>query len=122
MFKKFSDEELTERYDLTNRSIDKRIRCSLCDALITDAEQKFYVNGAHRHSCTNPAHQTFNIGCFKEAPGCMHVGTPTKDHTWFLGYAWRIAICNSCRNHLGWIFLGAHDQFHGLILDTLVED
>lgn len=122
MFKKFPDSELNEHHELKSRLPEHAIRCSHCQTLITDAEQKFDKSGAHQHTCTNPAQQTFNIGCFKNAPGCIHVGTPTGDHTWFPGYSWCIAICNSCRSHLGWMFLSAHDRFHGLILNAIVEE
>ena len=121
MFKKFSDGELVEHHDLKSRLPRHGIRCSQCETLITDADQKFDKNGSHRHTRTNPAQQTFNIGCFREAPGCIYVGAATSDHTWFLGYSWRIAICNSCKRHLGWIFISADDRFHGLILDALIE-
>ena len=123
MLKKFSDAELLDQNEQKTRLPPQDgIRCSRCQQLVTDTAQRMDKNGAHRHTCTNPAQQTFNIGCFKEAPGCTHVGSATSNHTWFLGYSWRIAICSSCGTHLGWMFISSGDCFHGLILDALVED
>lgn len=31
-------------------------------------------------------------------------GDPTEEHTWFPGYAWRMAHCRACQRHLGWGF------------------
>jgi hypothetical protein len=63
----------------------------------------------------------FRIACFAVAPGCSAVGEPTTEFTWFPGFAWQVATCRRCREHLGWLFLGPDDRFHGLIEDRLVE-
>lgn len=31
-------------------------------------------------------------------------GRPTAENSWFPGYAWTIAECGQCGNHLGWRF------------------
>lgn len=100
---------------------EKRLFCALCRHPITHQDERIEVNGAHEHRCTNPAGYTFWIGCFHEAGGCIATGEATTAHTWFKGYAWRIAICASCERHLGWRFEAPADHFHGLILDRLAS-
>lgn len=94
--------------------------CARCRHPITAPDQRIDVNGAHAHTCTNPHGLTFHIGCFRDAPGCAPFGAATTEHTWFPGYAWRIADCASCGVHLGWLFTSTADRFHGLIVDRLI--
>jgi hypothetical protein len=98
---------------------ERRLFCALCRHPITHQDERIEVNGGHRHRCTNPAGYTFEIGCFREAGGCIVVGAATEAHTWFKGYAWKIALCASCERHIGWRFEARADHFHGLILDRL---
>ena len=100
---------------------ERRLFCALCRHPITHQDERREVNGAHQHRCTNPGGYTFEIGCFHEAGGCIAVGAATDAHTWFKGYAWRIALCASCERHLGWRFQAPADYFHGLILDRLTS-
>lgn len=100
---------------------EKRLFCARCRHPITHQDERIDVNGAHHHRRTNPAGYTFSIGCFHEAGGCIGAGEATAAHTWFRGYAWRIAICASCERHLGWRFEAAADHFYGLILDHLTS-
>jgi hypothetical protein len=94
--------------------------CAACGLNITDREQSILVAGRHVHRCTNPAGFAFEIGCFRQAPGCVAAGEPTLEWTWFAGYRWQIALCRQCGVHLGWRYTG-EDSFFGLILDHLVE-
>jgi len=50
-----------------------------------------------------------------------HISDTTTEFTWFNGYAWRIAVCAKCRQHLGWRFESPQDYFHGLILNQLTS-
>lgn len=76
------------------------------------------VNASHLHKRQNPAGIHFVFGCFAAAPGCRVIGRPTLEHTWFAGCRWRLALCGSCGEHLGWAFAnGKH--FFGLIIDRL---
>ena len=95
--------------------------CRQCGALVTHPEYRIEQQGSHRHSFTNPHQIRFTIGCFDDAAGCRCQGSASSEHTWFSGYAWRIALCGSCGQHLGWRFEGADSLFFGLILDQLVE-
>jgi len=100
---------------------DMRLFCALCRHPVTHQDQRIAVNGGHEHRCTNPGGYTFDIGCFHEAGGCITTGEATAAHTWFSGYAWRIAICASCDRHLGWRFQAPEHYFHGLILGRLTS-
>lgn len=96
------------------------IVCRACGFTICRPDDAIPMAGAHRHTFANPHGIVFEIGCFRNAPGCAGVGPATDDFTWFAGYRWRIAICAACHEHLGWRFEGDSDSFHGLILDRLV--
>jgi hypothetical protein len=97
-----------------------RLLCVRCRHPITDNDQRIDANGSHAHTCTNPNGITFNIGCFRDAPGCAAIGAATTEYTWFRGYAWRIADCAKCGAHLGWQFTSPADGFFGLIVDRLM--
>jgi hypothetical protein len=100
---------------------ERRLFCALCRHPVTHQDQRIRVNGGHEHRCTNPGGYIFDIGCFHEAAGCVAVGAATEAHTWFEGYAWRVALCAGCERHLGWRFAAPADFFHGLILDRLTS-
>lgn len=103
----------------------ERLLCAACAHPITSARARREVGGAHAHTFMNPAGLVFHIGCFAEAPGCTELGAPSTEWSWFPGAAWRIALCASCRTHVGWSFeSGAAEsgRFWGLILDRLVGE
>lgn len=99
---------------------EKRLFCAQCRNPVTRQDERIPVNGAHEHTCTNPHGFTFRIGCFREANGCAALGEATPEHTWFAGYAWKVALCANCGVQLGWRYQAA-DRFHGLILDRLTS-
>lgn len=101
--------------------LEKRLFCAACRLPVTDQGQRIAMLGAHAHSCINPHGLTFHIGCFREAPGCAVAGEATTEHTWFPGYAWRIAACARCGTHLGWKFEGGNGGFYGLIVRQLTS-
>ena len=100
---------------------EKRLFCAACRAWITHQDERIPVQGAHEHDCTNPHGLSFHIGCFRSARGCSRQGTAIMEHTWFKGYAWRIALCAKCQTHLGWSFETEGGGFYGLILSRLVS-
>jgi hypothetical protein len=95
--------------------------CRTCGTAIVHKSERIVMLGAHHHTFTNPSGRTFNIGCFGSVVGCTHVGIESDEYTWFPGYAWILALCSGCGNHLGWRFRGDGKQFHGLILDRLIS-
>ena len=98
---------------------DDALRCAVCGHRITERSYRSEMAGAHEHVFVNPHGFTFRIGCFVAAPGCKYVGETSGAFSWFPGWSWQIAICGSCRAHVGWIFRCGGAQFHGLILSAL---
>jgi hypothetical protein len=98
------------------------ILCARCRRVITTAAHRIDVNGSHLHTFANPHGIVFEIGCFRGATGCTYQGAMTDDFSWFPGFGWKITGCGTCLTHLGWLFIsGNGGNFHGLILDRLVE-
>lgn len=104
-----------------NRGRDPVIVCVRCDAPITSAQARISRFGLHEHSQINPSGFIWNFGCFVHAPGCVARGRPSIEFQWFPGFAWQIEECRGCLLHLGWLFSSEDHQFHGLILDRIVE-
>lgn len=103
----------------TKKKEKKALLCRACGQTISSEDERIKVNDSHFHTCTNPAGFVFDIGCFRDAPGCTQLGPSSADHTWFAGYDWQIAICANCREHMGWLYLNS-DRFYGLIIARLV--
>src|SRR5262245_12372543 len=107
--------------EVTRGGDERPIRCAACRHEVTSRAARVSVHGAHEHRRVNPIGIDFHLGCFGEAPGCLSEGQPTLFWTWFPGYAWRIASCRACGDHLGWTFCG-EETFFGLILDRLIDE
>jgi filamentous hemagglutinin family protein len=112
----------TEETDDTSDNNRKKLLCKSCLNPITSDAYGIEVNGAHSHTFMNPHGIVFNIGCFINARGCLIVGNPTTEFTWFPGYSWRHAICSNCHTHLGWHYQTGGSGFYGLILDRLTNE
>ncbi|KAK3699916.1 hypothetical protein QZH41_016573 [Actinostola sp. cb2023] len=52
----------------------------------------------------NPSGWVHETLTFYKATGVRLRGRPTAENSWFPGYAWTIAECQQCINHLGWRF------------------
>lgn len=98
------------------------LRCVQCGNLVTTRDQQIEIDGRFEHVFTNPFDLQFRLGCFAAATGCTGVGEITEAYTWFPGYAWQMAVCRQCGNHLGWEYRGSGHAFWGLILSRLVDD
>jgi hypothetical protein len=100
---------------------EESIRCAVCQHGITTNQQRTFIDGAHEHTFVNPAGHIYNIGCYKEAPGCVETGELALEHTWFKGYIWNYALCSRCFSHLGWVYHAKEGSgFFGLILSKLI--
>ena len=98
------------------------ILCRQCRQAVTRPADRIAVQGSHRHTFANPHGIVFDIGCFGKAIGCGYAGAASDEFTWFAGYSWRVCYCAMCLTHLGWKFSSkGGDNFHGLILDRLIE-
>lgn len=99
----------------------KRLYCAACREPVCTEQDQVSQLGAFRHTFINPFGNEFEIGCFQRAK-CSVTGTPSKELTWFPGYAWRIAACEACFTHLGWEYSDPEgDVFYGLILGNLCD-
>jgi hypothetical protein len=98
------------------------IVCRQCRHPVTRPQERIAMAGSHQHAFANPAGLVFEIGCFRQAPGCRHAGPACLDFSWFPGYRWRIALCRGCQVQLGWRFESPVQRgFSGLILERLVS-
>ncbi len=106
----------------SNKEPERAILCATCRHAVTRERLRIDVEGAHEHRFMNPHGFLFDVGCFAEAPGCLVVGEASTEFSWFPGMAWRYAVCDGCKEHLGWTFEGSsRSRFFGLVLNRLVE-
>jgi len=115
-------EKSTQRENKVEEVIEesKKLFCTACKNYISDLDSAISINDAQSHTFTNPAGHTYNIDCFHSAPGCQIMGDATEEYTWFTNYAWQVALCNKCKEHLGWYY-SHHNTFFGLISDRLTH-
>ena len=100
---------------------DGALFCKSCSNRITHRDQTISVSGSHTHTFFNPDGIVFELGCFRNAPGCLPTGEVTSQFTWFSGHAWCFALCRVCGVHLGWHYEMGESVFFGLILARLRE-
>lgn len=94
--------------------------CRCCNQAITSEGQSTEIGKSHYFRFTNPLGVSFNIACFRNAPGCSLMGNATVDNSWFAGYRWQIAVCAECQEHLGWYYQNLKQRyFFGLIPERL---
>ena len=100
---------------------EESIVCRHCLQLITSPAESIEVQGSHRHTFANPRGILFQIGCFRSAAGCGHIGPATYAWSWFKGFRWSVALCGRCLTHLGWLYTSTdNERFYGLILSRLI--
>ncbi len=101
--------------------VDEALFCKSCSNRITHRDQTISVSGSHTHTFFNPDGIVFELGCFRNAPGCLPAGEVTSEFTWFSGHVWCFALCRVCGVHLGWHYEMGESVFLGLILARLRE-
>lgn len=116
------DPQLRELLDDTPRPDDEFVFCANCSHVIARAGDRMEVNGAFLHHLTNPHGFQFRVTCYSDALGCALSGQREAADSWFAGFCWRIASCESCGSHLGWYFDRAEQYFYGLIADNIQSD
>ena len=101
---------------------EENILCRQCLQVITNPAESIEVQGSHQHTFANPQGILFQIGCFRSATGCGHVGPATYEWSWFNGFRWSAALCSMCLTHLGWLYTSSgSESFCGLILSRLIS-
>lgn len=81
------------------------IRCKHCLALIARRGDKVVMSsddtvGAY----VKPYDSAQEVITVHNASGLALHGNPSKDHSWFPGYTWTIALCAACESNIGWLF------------------
>jgi hypothetical protein len=103
-----------------SRDPEKPLCCVRCGHVITHERDRTTVDGRATHTRVNPSGFVFHFGCFARAEGCLVIGPPTAEASWFPGFLWQYAMCAACGTHLGWAFQG-ESAFLGLVLDRLTR-
>ncbi|KAK9875993.1 hypothetical protein WA026_011094 [Henosepilachna vigintioctopunctata] len=83
-------------------------------ALSKDGIQNNYVN---------PGGYVYETITVIEVKNYMLVGRPSKQFSWFPGYAWTIMQCRQCKVHLGWKFTSnslTPNVFYGLARSCVI--
>lgn len=97
-----------------------RFVCAQCGADVTRSSLRIAVDGSHRHTVPSSYGIEQEIGCFSLAPGCRVLGEFALDFSKPSTSQWRMALCATCGNHIGWHYqTGDGLGFYGLILDHL---
>eukprot|EP00879_Flechtneria_rotunda_P025366 GHRR01026950.1.p1 GENE.GHRR01026950.1~~GHRR01026950.1.p1 ORF type:complete len:532 (+),score=180.41 GHRR01026950.1:223-1818(+) len=82
-----------------------QLRCSMCNALLaTTGDVLAMTAEGIGGTFVNSHGYVHDMVTFKRVRGLHYYGSPETEHSWFPGYAWTIAHCDSCGQHLGWRF------------------
>jgi hypothetical protein len=104
----------------------KAFQCSVCGSLVARSDHLISLGGRNRHIFINPAGIECDFQTFLSCSGAVAVGEATDEHTWFTGYAWRMAFCRQCGQHLGWYYQGMSQtrrptEFWGILVSRVVS-
>ncbi|XP_026466824.1 protein cereblon-like [Ctenocephalides felis] len=101
--------------------------CKNCQSKIAKTSDLFAMSndGIQSHYC-NPEgwiHETFTVMRASEVRLHGHKSTRAS---WFPGYAWTIALCKSCNQHVGWQFTATEknlrpSKFWGLCRTSITQ-
>ena len=89
------------------------LACVQCNVAITDKTDLFSMSQKGPTSAyVNPGGHVHETVTFYKAKNLSLTGRPTTENSWFPGYAWTIASCRSCHDHMGWKFTAAKSGLH----------
>ena len=94
-------------------------RCAACSHQLALISERIDVEGASTRKFVNPEGVEYEIAAFRDAPGCSLIGEHSSYWIWFAGYAWQVALCGRCGQHVGWSFTGGSSPFFGLIVERI---
>jgi cereblon len=95
------------------------LSCRRCSLQLGDQSEIFSLSReGPQGAFVNPGghvHETLTV---YRAKNLRLTGTPSTEYSWFPGYAWTIAECGRCYNHIGWKFTATNrqlipDKFYG---------
>lgn len=79
--------------------------CARCDTLLADAADAVTLPGRPAvEAHLNPHGIVYRVRTFRAAAVAVS-GPLVPAFTWYPGYAWRLATCRGCTEHLGWAYL-----------------
>lgn len=89
------------------------LKCASCDNQISQLENVISMSeeGPSGSYC-NPAgvvHDLLTVSGVARNAVALE-GTPSTEFSWFPGFAWTVAFCVRCRQHLGWEFTCVGDE------------
>jgi cereblon len=90
------------------------IRCKQCRTNIAMLDDIFSVGSSAGTSGNyvneyGAVHQTTTVSKVEKG-SILCIGRPEVRDSWFPGYAWTIAICKNCQEHLGWKFTRVYGE------------
>jgi len=100
--------------------LQKDLVCANCGHPVTMVAEKTDIHGRHDHSFTNLGYLV-QLGCFRNAPGCIGIQGISNGYSWFRGYSWQIQVCQDCYAQLGWKYMSQNESFYALIFNMLRE-
>ncbi|GLI61878.1 hypothetical protein VaNZ11_004389 [Volvox africanus] len=81
------------------------LACKYCGATVAHCSSALLMSSEGAGGAFVNAHGfVHDIATFRSVQGLSYQGQPETAHSWFPGYAWTIANCARCRDHLGWRF------------------
>lgn len=112
--------ELLESFDC--------VRCNNCQTIIARRSDMLVMStegplGAY----VNPGGYVHEIMTFYKANSLALIGRPSKEYSWFPGYAWTIANCATCEKHMGWLFTATNKKlkprsFYGIRSSQVADE
>jgi len=81
------------------------LSCDKCSTIVADKNDLFSLSKrGPMDAYVNPQGHVHETVTFYKAQNISLHGRSSTEYSWFPGYAWTVAICKRCRNHLGWKF------------------
>ncbi|KAG2443183.1 hypothetical protein HYH02_009260 [Chlamydomonas schloesseri] len=83
------------------------LACRECGAQVTSCSSALLMSAEGAGGAFVNAHgYVHDMATFRsvQGQGLRYIGRPETAHSWFPGYAWTIANCAACGEHLGWRF------------------
>jgi hypothetical protein len=104
----------------------KTFHCNVCGSLVARSDHLVTLGGRNRHIFINPAGIECDFQTFIFCSGAVAIGEATVEQTWFAGYAWRMAFCRQCGQHLGWYYQGMSQtgrpsEFWGILVSRVLS-
>ncbi|KAG5885420.1 hypothetical protein JTB14_036069 [Gonioctena quinquepunctata] len=85
--------------------MERSMCCNRCGIQITDPSKVFAMSkDGTQSNYVNPGGHVYETVTVLNAQNFQLDGRPSKQFSWFPGYAWTTMHCKSCSNHLGWRF------------------